>query len=364
LVVDADPSLRWNDPLADNQDSAASKPSTPDVVADGVTFDGAGTASVDDGAVQSEYESAPEDLSTPGTNGPVALNLRAIDSPAPAVTSDEVERSSSVDVATDSSTSADAASLARASQDCDRPDERHEMAVLAKIVPTTIGTGYPSFGQKSWMAFNRSKDTSHHLRAQLGGTWADGTATDIGGYWSKTTGNARSSGAAFTWAKKDYRRSYRIQVEYRRYNIYWGNCPSSSPSEDFPILSGNHSPIATYWKAVRITSVPAAENRDIDLPNFGTTSGQVTGMDTCQQAGSDGFWHRYMSKHNSYEFDAGVKLSTAGSIDTTVKRAYNRQAQLYYSVKKGVWLNGNNDVPDFAGKIREAQQPGDGCVFS
>jgi hypothetical protein len=349
---------RWNNPAADGTGTrpADSLDTLTEVIPDSAQFDPSGTDPAADSAVEADFaEHAFE--AAPISFAPSKVDLSNVSAAAPDA-GEESETASAADATTDAASAQDVAGLEAARASCPAGGAG-TVPVQGRTASVTIGTGYPVAGDSSWMSFNRNSDESSHLQMELGGA-----VSYVGLVYKKQKGITRSSSSTFVWDRKDYARSYRVNVVYRRYNAYIDRCPSDRPISDVPEEGTAHDPYYTYWRAWRVTSVPGGENRGIAIPNFGTSAGFDTGTDSCQRAGSAGTWSREKSNGRSYSYDKGAHLGDILGFELSVKRAYNSQARLYYHVSKGLWLNGNNDLPEWAGKIQEATKPGSGCIYS
>lgn len=204
---------------------------------------------------------------------------------------------------------------------CSYPEGAGDVVVNRKSVSTTIGTGYPVRGDKSWMSHTEGSS------AEYNGTF--GIANDNVGYWQQSSTKSIARASGFEWAAKDYARSYRVKVEYVKIAHYYGQCP---PAE----------PYYYTWRPARFDG-GYGENAGITRPDF----------KNCRQIGSDGTWWRNESTGKSYSLSYGVKFAGTIGIDLSSKRAYDSEAMLAYRISANRWVCGNNDVPSHAGKVME-----------
>ncbi|GEB16557.1 hypothetical protein [Pimelobacter simplex] len=188
-------------------------------------------------------------------------------------------------------------------------------------VPTTIATSYPVGASKSWLEVHSSEGGKYGV-ALNGGQGASFKASGtrfVEGSWS------------FKWNKKSSARSYRVEVNYHKYEKV-GLC--SGP----PLRWSPH-----------IETGGATENSEgVNRPDWNTYCANVT----------NGTWARERTDGKDYSYSAAVKFKDVIGIDLSGEKSYSRSHKLSYDIagsnpKK---LCGNNDYPAKAGKIVERKR--------
>lgn len=182
---------------------------------------------------------------------------------------------------------------------------------------TTIATSYPLGASKAWLEVSSTE----------GGKY--GVAIGLGGKGSfKGAGTRYADGSwGFTWTKSSGMRSYRIEVNYHKYEKV-GLCDGPPIRWQPHIETGG----ATYNTA------------GINRPTWNTYCANV----------AKGTWTRSRSDGKDYTYGAAVKFDNVLGIDLSGQKSYSKYHKLSYEIagipKK---LCGNNDYPSMSGKVAE-----------
>jgi hypothetical protein len=189
----------------------------------------------------------------------------------------------------------------------------------------TIGSGYPTSRQTSWMRFVSTR--SQEFTTTLGVAMAYNGA---GFNYSQRGTRSLDRSFGFHWDRSRAQRLYQVGVTYRHALIDLGPNPSN-----LRYLS--------EWVPVRYNG-GTHDVRGVHRPDWGHCARQ-----------SRGDWYRNLASGRAYQNSAGVHLPFA-RISLSTRRGYNREAQLGYHNLRGQRLCGNNADPAHAGAVMQRKR--------
>lgn len=181
---------------------------------------------------------------------------------------------------------------------------------------TTIATSYPLGRTKAWLDVGGSRGGNYGVAFGFGdGTFkAGGTRFSEGG-WS------------FEWTPSSVARSYRVQVNYHKYEKV-GLC-------DGPPIQ---------WRPHIETGGVTSNTQGITRPTWNRYCAPVP----------RGTWSRVRTDGKNYQFNAAVKFASLIGIDLSGEKSYSSHHELVYAIDgRPKKLCGNNDYPSLAGKLVE-----------
>lgn len=181
---------------------------------------------------------------------------------------------------------------------------------------TTIATSYPLGRSTARLDVGGSRGGRYGIAFGFGdGTFkAGGTRFSEGG-WS------------FDWPASSVARSYRVQVNYHKYEKV-GLC-------DGPPIQ---------WRPHIETGGVSTNASGITRPSWNRYCAPVP----------RGTWARVRTDGKSYFFDAAVKFAAIIGIDLSGEKTYSSHHKLVYNIAgRAKKLCGNNDYPALAGKLVE-----------
>lgn len=188
-------------------------------------------------------------------------------------------------------------------------------------VSTTIATSYPVGATKSWL----------EARSSEGGKYGIGLSTGKGASFTASGTRFVEGAWSFSWTKQSVARSYRIQVNYHKF-------------EKVGLCSGPPLRWTPHIETGGATENTAGVNR----PSWNTYCANV----------ARGTWARERSDGADYSYGAAVKFKDVIGVDLSGQKSYSRSHKLVYDIagsnpKK---LCGNNDYPAVAGKLVERKR--------
>lgn len=176
----------------------------------------------------------------------------------------------------------------------------------------TVGTSYPI--GKSRLSYSSSTSSSFGAGVTYGNGWSASGSKTTEDSWGQ---NFKKSGA---------KRSYQVQVDYRRQNCYLASQGTYSHSHTIP----QRQPGFTRSNALG------------SAPNF-RKCGKI----------ASGEWWRGKVRGTDYQLSYGVKAAKFIGIDLSSRRAYSSDSRLSYYYGKKRRMCGSNDVPSEARTMRE-----------
>lgn len=186
-----------------------------------------------------------------------------------------------------------------------------------RLIWSTIGTTYPVGLTKAWMDVSSSEGASYGRAVSLSGkmgSWNVSGSRKITGGWGKSWNPIRGS------------RSYRKQVEYRRYH--------------YEFLDSRCNRF--IWEPIVETGGTDSKT-GIPRPDF----------TKCAPA-DPGLWWRDRSDGSAYSFGSAVKFADLIGIDLGVERQYSRAQKLTYNVVGDHRMCGSDGRwPSHASKVME-----------
>lgn len=203
---------------------------------------------------------------------------------------------------------------------CDGPNPRKTFKD-EKTVWSTIGTTYPIGGDGAFMQVTSSEGASYGIAVSGTGSKGD---------WSGGTGASASKaiegGWRFKWAVSGANRSYKKQIEYRKY-FY-----------EYLDRRCNHY----HWEPI-VETGGVDSYKGLSRPDWT----KCVKVDV-------GEWIRDLSQHHAYEYGAAVKFRDAIGVDLSIKRQYSKSQFLQYNITGRKRMCGNgDDWPAEAGKVME-----------
>lgn len=180
----------------------------------------------------------------------------------------------------------------------------------------TIGTTYTVGDHEAFMKVSSWVGAHYGIGVGTG----DGAFEQGGTKWLK-------SGWEKEWLPYNGYRSYRTNVEYRKYDHLCRGGPGVYPDE---------------WRPYKETG-GVGHNNGIDRPDWGN----------CRTVDA-GPWSRYAENGHAYSYGSAVKFKEIIGTDLSIKREYSSGTRVTYSVVNNrTKLCGNNDWPSHAGKIMQ-----------
>lgn len=185
---------------------------------------------------------------------------------------------------------------------------------------STIGTTYPIGNSTAYMAVSSAEGSTFGIAV---------SASNQNGTWSAAGSKFASAGWSFTWSESGNARSYRKEVEYRKYKK---TC----------VAAGGNSSTQWLWRPVQETG-GVDKNTNIVVPTW-TTCAIVT----------PGTWQRDQSGGHAYSYGSAVKWRDVLGVDLSIKREYSSASKMVYQIRgSNKKMCGNNDYPATAGKVQE-----------
>lgn len=189
------------------------------------------------------------------------------------------------------------------------------------IRSTTIGTTYPVGDSQARMRVTNSQGAEYGIASR-------GTAA--GAEWYAGGNKFVKDSWGFTWAYSGAQRSYRTDVEYRRYDVHCG--------AHVPVYLGKE------WRPI-IETGGVGHNNGITRPDWD---------DFCVPVVL-GTWERDIEDGSAYSYGLAVKFSNALGIDLGIKRNYSTRQYIQYDIRTNQpkELCGSNAYPSRASKLME-----------